>query len=442
MKQSPPNSSLHDTGASAAMPVSVRIILLSIALAVLAGWLGGMEAHIFGLRLYDLYVFVGDMFLNALKMLVVPLVVAAIISGIGSASDGGGLGRLGLKALSYYLVTSVLAILTGLLLVNLIQPGVMPGFVPPSGSVESVTKAVEGRSMGDLAGMLHQFFPPNIIQAAANGQMLGLITFSLLYGLFMTRIEKGAAEVQRAFWQGVYQVMLRMTDFVLLFAPIGVFALVAKVVASSGLDAMRPMAGFMFTVILALGFHMLITLPLILRLIARVSPLRHYRAMMPALITAFSTASSAATLPVTIECVEKGAGVSNRTASFVLPLGATVNMDGTALYEGVVVLFIAQLYGVELSLVQQLSVLMLALMTSVGVAGIPAASLVAITLILTSLGLPLEALGLILVVDRLLDMSRTTVNVFSDSVGAVLIARLEGEEGVLGEAARKSPLNS
>ncbi|MDD2892639.1 MAG: dicarboxylate/amino acid:cation symporter [Halothiobacillaceae bacterium] len=442
MTQSTPKSSAHDAGASAAIPVSVRMVLLSIALAVLAGWLGGMEAHIFGLRLYDLYVFVGDMFLNALKMLVVPLVVAAIISGIGSASDGGGLGRLGLKTLTYYFATSMLAILTGLLFVNLIQPGVISGFVPPSGSVEAVSKAVEGRGMGDLAGMLHQFFPPNIIQAAVNGQMLGLITFSLLYGLFMTRIEKGAAEVQRAFWQGVYQVMLRMTDFVLFFAPIGVFALVAKVVAASGLDAMRPMAGFMFTVILALGFHMLITLPLILRLLARVSPLRHYRAMTPAVLTAFSTASSAATLPVTIECVEKGAGVSNRTASFVLPLGATVNMDGTALYEGVVVLFIAQLYGVELSLVQQFSVLMLALMTSVGVAGIPAASLVAITLILTSLGLPLEALGLILVVDRLLDMSRTTVNVFSDSVGAVLIARFEGEEGVLGEAARKSPLNA
>jgi len=437
MTQPPLKSSPHD--ASAAMPVSVRMILLSIALAILAGWLSGTEANIFGLRFYDMYVFVGDLFLNALKMLVVPLVVAAIISGIGSASDGGGLGRLGLKTLSYYLVTSVLAILTGLLFVNLIQPGVIPGFVPPSGSVESVAKAVEGRSMGDLAGMLHQFFPPNIIQAAASGQMLGLITFSLLYGLFMTRIEKSAAEVQRAFWQGVYQVMLRMTDFVLFFAPIGVFALVAKVVAASGLDAMRPMAGFMLTVLLALGFHMLITLPLLLRLVARVSPLRHYRAMTPALLTAFSTASSAATLPVTIECVEKGAGVSNRTASFVLPLGATVNMDGTALYEGVVVLFIAQLYGVELSMVQQFSVLMLALMTSVGVAGIPAASLVAITLILTSLGLPLEALGLILVVDRLLDMSRTTVNVFSDSVGAVLIARIEGEEGVLGEAARKQP---
>jgi Na+/H+-dicarboxylate symporter len=252
----------------------------------------------------------------------------------------------------------------------------------------------------------------------------------------MTRLEKGPGDVLRAFWQGVFEVMMRITDLVLRFAPLGVFALVAKVVAEAGLDAFRPLAGFMLTVLLALAFHMLVTLPLILRFIAGVNPLRHYRAMLPALLTAFSTASSAATMPVTMDCVERGAGVSNRTASFVLPLGATVNMDGTALFEGVVVLFIAQLYGVELGLLQQFIVLLLALLTSVGVAGIPAASLVAITLILSSLGLPLEAMGLIMAVDRLLDMSRTAVNVFSDSVGAVVIARSEGESNVLGEPAR------
>jgi Na+/H+-dicarboxylate symporter len=346
------------------------------------------------------------------------------------------LGRIGAKTLIYYLSTSLLAILTGLLFVNLIQPGVDSGIVLPTGETGAVAAAVEGRGMGDLAAILQRFFPPNIIAAAAEGQMLGLITFSLLFGLFMTRLEKGPGDVLRAFWQGVFEVMMRITDLVLRFAPLGVFALVAKVVAEAGLDAFRPLAGFMLTVLLALAFHMLVTLPLILRFIAGVNPLRHYRAMLPALLTAFSTASSAATMPVTMDCVERGAGVSNRTASFVLPLGATVNMDGTALFEGVVVLFIAQLYGVELGLLQQFIVLLLALLTSVGVAGIPAASLVAITLILSSLGLPLEAMGLIMAVDRLLDMSRTAVNVFSDSVGAVVIARSEGESNVLGEPAR------
>ncbi|MFZ5466407.1 MAG: dicarboxylate/amino acid:cation symporter [Pseudomonadota bacterium] len=417
-------------------PVPVRAILLAVALAIAAGALGGMEAQLFGLRLHAVYVFVGDLFLNALKMLIVPLVMSAIISGVGSLGDGPGLGRIGAKALVYYLATSLLAILTGLLFVNLIQPGVESGIALPTGEAGAVAAAVEGRGMGDLAAILQRFFPPNIIAAAAEGQMLGLITFSLLFGLFMTRIEKGPGDVLRAFWQGVFEVMMRITDLVLRFAPIGVFALVAKVVAEAGLDAFRPLAGFMLTVLLALAFHMLVTLPLILRFIAGVNPLRHYRAMLPALLTAFSTASSAATVPVTMDCVEKGAGVSNRTASFVLPLGATVNMDGTALFEGVVVLFIAQLYGVELGLLQQFTVLLLALLTSVGVAGIPAASLVAITLILSSLGLPLEAMGLIMAVDRLLDMSRTAVNVFSDSVGAVVIARSEGEPNVLGEPAR------
>ncbi len=408
-------------------PVSLRGILLAVVLAVAAGALGGMQAQVFGLHLHEVYTYVGDLFLNALKMLIVPLVMSAIISGVGALGDGPGLGRIGLKTLLYYTATSVLAILTGLLFVNLIQPGVQAGITLSLDGDGAVLDAVEGRGMGDLAAILQRLFPPNIIAAAAEGQMLGLISFSLLFGLFMSRIEKGPGEVLRAFWQGVFEVMMRITDLVLRFAPIGVFALVAKVVAETGFDTLRPLAGFMLTVLLALAFHLLLTLPLILRFVAGVKPVHHFRALLPALLTAFSTSSSAATLPVTMECVEKGAGVSNRTASFVLPLGATVNMDGTALFEGVVVLFIAQLYGVELGLLQQFTVLLLALLTSVGVAGIPAASLVAITLILSSLGLPLEALGLILAVDRLLDMSRTAVNVFSDSVGAVVIARSEGE---------------
>ena len=413
-------------------------ILIALVLAVVVGLIVGRETGLFGVSFYAIFDFVGQLFLNALKMLIVPLVVSAIISGVASIGDGPGLGRMGGKALGYYLFTSLFAILAGLLFVNFIQPGMMAAITPPSAAQGAISAAVEGRGMGDLAAILQRFFPPNIVQAAAEGQMLGLITFSLLFGIFMTRIEKGPADVLRAFWQGVFEVMMRITDLVLRFAPIGVFGLVAKVVAESGLAAFAPLAAFMLTVVLALAFHMLVTLPLILRFVGGVSPLRHYRAMFPALLTAFSTASSSATVPVTMECVEKRAGVSNRTASFVLPLGATVNMDGTALYEGVVVLFIAQLYGVDLSLFQQLTVLLLALMTSIGVAGIPAASLVAITLILGSLGLPLEAMGLILAVDRVLDMSRTAVNVFSDSVGAVVIARSEGEPDILGEPPRSS----
>jgi Na+/H+-dicarboxylate symporter len=225
--------------------------------------------------------------------------------------------------------------------------------------------------------------------------------------------------------------MMRITEWVMRFAPLGEFALVGKVVATTGMAAFQPLLLFFLTVLAGLVLHFLVVLPAILLFIARVNPWRHYQAMAPALLTAFSTASSSATLPVTMDCVERQAGVSNRTSSFVLPLGATVNMDGTALYECVAAMFIAQAYGVELSFAQQLLVVALALLTSIGVAGIPAASLVAITIILTAVGLPVEAVGMILAVDRVLDMCRTAVNVFSDSCGAVVVARLEGEDGVL-----------
>ena len=265
--------------------------------------------------------------------------------------------------------------------------------------------------------------------------MLGLIFFSLLFGIFMTRIAEEPGRTLLSFWQGVFDTMMAMTDFIMKFAPLGVFGLVAHVIA--GLDPdnigelFNSLAAFVAAVLLALALHTFVVMPLVLYLVARVNPFRHIKAMAPAMLTAFSTASSSATLPITMECVEKNAGVSNKTSSFVLPLGATVNMDGTALYECVAAMFIAQAYGLDLTFTTQFSIVLVALLTSIGVAGIPSASLVAITIILTAIGLPLEALGLILAVDRILDMFRTSVNVFSDSCGAVVIARLEGEQGIL-----------
>jgi Na+/H+-dicarboxylate symporter len=300
-----------------------------------------------------------------------------------------------------------------------------------SSDVEDIKSKVEGKSAGDVAEVFLRMVPTNIVQAAANGQMLGLIFFSLLFGFFMTKIDHPGAETIYNFWDAVYNVMMLITDFVMKFAPLGVFALVAKVVATTGLEAFKPLALFFITVLVALAIHFFVVLPLLLKFVAGVSPIRHYRAMAPALLTAFSTSSSSATLPLTLECVEKNAGVSNRTSSFVLPLGATINMDGTALYECVAAMFIAQAYGIDLGFAEQFTIVMVALLTSIGVAGIPAASLVAISIILTTIGLPVEAIGLILAVDRILDMCRTTVNVFSDSCGTVLIAKSEGEENIL-----------
>jgi proton glutamate symport protein len=331
----------------------------------------------------------------------------------------------------------VVAILIGLALVNLTTPGIVDGqpakdIIGLHADVSEIAAKVEGRDASDVVEVFLRLVPPNIVSAAADqGQMLGLIVFSLLFGYFMRSLRGAPAETLKAFWQGVFEVMMGITDLVMRFAPLGVFALVAKVMADSGLEAFRPLAVFFLTVLAALALHAFGFLPLMLKLFG-LHPARHYRAMAPAMLTAFSTASSSGTLPVTMECVEKNAGVSNRVTSFVLPLGATINMDGTALYECVAAMFIAQAYGLDLGFAQQFSIVVTALLTSVGVAGIPAASLVAITIILANIGLPAEGIGLILAVDRVLDMCRTSVNVFSDSCGAVIIGRLEGEQGILG----------
>lgn len=408
-------------------------VLIALLLALLAGLASGPDSRLLGVSVLDVFDFLGSLFLNALKMLIVPLIVTAIVAGVSGTRGAAGLGRLGGKTLAYYLGTSTLAILVGLIMVNLVQPGLVDG--QPAGrqlglSAETgaVLAKVAGRDSGDLVEIFLRMFPPNLVAAAAEGEMLGLIVFSLLFGYFLTQLPDDLAGTQRRFWEGAAQAMLKLTELVMRFAPVGVFGLVAKVVATSGLEAFRSLAGFFFTVLAALAIHVFLVLPALVRFLGKSSPVRHFRAMSPAMLTAFSTASSSATLPLTMDCVEKRAGVSERVTSFVLPLGATVNMDGTALYECVAVLFIAQAYGVDLSIAQQLTVVVLALLTSIGVAGIPAASLVAITLILNHFGLPAEAIGLILATDRVLDMCRTSVNVFSDSCGAVVIARSEGEQ--------------
>ena len=407
-------------------------ILIALCLAVLTGLLLDQNFSIFGLPFLSVLTFLGTLFLNALKMLIVPLVMASIITGMmGLGAET--LGRLGTKTISYYAVTSLVAILIGLFFVNLLQPGLVDGeparhIIGLSSDTDEVVNKVGGKGAADIAEVLLRMVPPNIVTAAANGQMLGLIFFSLIFGFFVSKLEGSSAQVHKGFWQGLLDIMMMMTDLIMKFAPIGVYALVAKVILISGIDAFEPLALFFITVILALAAHLLLFLPLILRYLARVSPAKHFKAMLPALLTAFSTSSSSATLPVTMDCVENRSGVSNQVAGFTLPLGATINMDGTALYECVAAMFIAQAYGLTLDITTQFTIVLVALLTSIGVAGIPSASLVAITIILAAIGLPLEGIGLILVVDRVLDMSRTAVNVFSDSCAAVTIARLEGEE--------------
>ena len=415
-------------------------ILIAILVGIAAGWLSGDQGQLFGVTLYGVYDFVGTLFINALRMLIVPLIVSSIIVGVAGIGSGGNLGRLGGKTLLFYGATTLLAILIGLVLVNIVQPGIVDGeparelLALEEGTravAESVGVAAGAGGGGQLVQMFLSMVPPNIIQAAADGQMLGLIFFSIVFGYFMTRVGHEKGDTMFRFWDALFAVMMKITHWVMAFAPIGVFGLVARTVARTGFDAAQPLIVFSLTVLAALLLHAVLTIPLLVKLVARVSPVALYRAAAPALLTAFSTASSAATLPITMDSMENRAGVSNRTTSFVLPLGATVNMNGTALYECVAAMFIAQAYGLELSFGVQFIIVVTALVTSVGVAGIPSASLVAIAIILSAVGLPVEAIGVLFVFDRILDMARTAINILGDCACAVIVAVLEGETGVL-----------
>lgn len=407
-------------------------ILIAILVGGISGWLTGDSWSLFGVAAYSVYEFVGTLFINALKMLIVPLISASIIVGVAGIGSGSNLGRLGGKTVGFYMLTTLAAIVLGLLLMNLFQPGIIDG--EPAGmllaldmSSTELTTSLGERNGGDIVNVILRAVPPNIVAAAAEGQMLGIIFFCVLFGYFMTRLEHEYAEPLMKFWTGIFQVMMHITEWVMKFAPIGVFGLVAKVVAKTGFDAAGPLVAFAMVILLSLAIHTLVTLPLLLRYVARIRPFRYLKLMSPAMLTAFSTASSSATLPVTMECVEEAAKVPNRISSFVLPLGATVNMNGTALYECGAVLFLAQAYGVELGLMTQAIIVFTALITSIGVAGIPSASLVAIAIILAAVGLPMDAIAVLFVFDRILDMVRTSVNVFGDSCCAVIVARLEGE---------------
>lgn len=401
-------------------------IFIAIALAVPSGIFLDAPGAV------STYEFLGQLFIQSLKMLIVPLIVAAIISGMSSIGSEKGFARLSIKTLIYYTSTSLMAILIGLTIVNWIEPGIVDGapaqhLLGLAEISDSHKVAVADKGSSDLLGIFLRMVPPNIVQAAAQGQMLGLITFALIFGFMMTQLQSKLREPMMLFWQGLNEIMMKMTHLIMRFAPIGVFGLIAKTTAQTGFEAIQVVAWFFLAVIIALALHSLVALPMILYFIGRMNPLKHLQAMSPAILTAFSTSSSAATLPKTMDCVQNRSGVSSKVSSFTLPLGATVNMDGTALYECVAAIFIAQAYGMELSFQVQFTVVIVALMTSIGVAGIPSASLVAIVLILSTIGLPLEAVGLILAVDRVLDMCRTSVNVFSDSCAAVMIAKSEGE---------------
>lgn len=398
-------------------------ILAALAAGVLLGrWCVASEAV--GGVVVPVASWLGTSFMNLLKVLVIPLVFSSLVSGVMNLGSGRQVGRLGAKTLGLYLLTSLIAVVTGLVLVNTVRPGVGASL---QHAAEIDLAAGEG---GGFSAFINNIFPSNIVHSMASGEMLHVILFAILFGIFATRIgEKGQAFLGSLFG-AVFEVMMQMTGWVVRLAPLGVLGLVTREVARHGdIAAIASSLGlFMATVAGGLFFHFFVTLPVLVRLLSGANPLRHLRNMTTALLTAFTTASSSATLPLTMEAVEKRSGVSNRISSFTLPLGATVNMDGTALFECVAAIFVAQAYGIELLLGTQLVVVLTALVTSIGAAGIPMASFVMLVIILTAVGLPIEGLSIILAVDFLLDMMRTTTNVWSDSCVTVIVARSEGEK--------------
>lgn len=366
----------------------------------------------------------GVLFLRALKMVIIPLILSSIISGITNIGSAENLGRIGLKTLLYYILTSTFAIITGLFFVNLIKPGV--------GADLGLSKTVEGlgvarESFGDT---MINIVPTNIFNSLVENKMLSIIFFAILFGFFITKTKDKHRLFLTDLFNSVFDVMMKITMFIIKFTPLGIFGIIAKVVSEhNNLAELGTRMGiYMATVFIALVVHSFITLPLLVKFIGKANPLKHFNAVKTALITAFSTSSSSATLPLTMDAVENNSGVSNKITSFTLPLGATVNMDGTALYELVAAMFIAQAYGIHLSIAAQIIAVFTALLASIGAAGIPMAGLVMITIVLSAIGLPLEGVGLILAVDRILDMFRTSVNVWSDTCGAVIIAKSEGEK--------------
>jgi len=425
-------------GAAGAETKSAPVLLIFIAIFVggIVGWWVGPDGAIGSVKLVPVFDLVGGLFINLLKMLIVPLILSSVITGVAGLGTGPDLGRLGAKTLIFYVITTLIAVLIALMLVNVIQPGLLDGrpvkdLLALTADAKEVTAGVMHRADTSVLDSIRNVVPANIVDAAVNTKMLGLVLFSILFGFFLARIPQPQQGTVFGFWQGIFFVMMKMTGFVMQLAPIGVFALIAKVVATAGFDGWLPLASFAICVVVGLALYGFVALPILLATVARVNPWRIYPAMAPALLTAFSTASSSATLPLSLECLEERAKVPERIAGFVMPLGASMNHAGSALYECAAAMFIAQAYGLHLSFATQFTVVILALITSMGMAGIPAASLVGIAVILAAVGLPAEAIGVLLVLDRLLDMARTAINVLADAACAVIVARLEGATGVL-----------
>ena len=391
-------------------------MIAGIVLGIFSGWM-------FGNTMLAVE-WIGEMFLDALKMLVVPLIISSMIVGIAGLGDIRKVGKTGLITLVYFLITTCIAVGIGLVMVNIIEPGVAVEM-----TVEQVPEKVVGKESVAITDILKSFVSPNLVQSMANMEILPLIMFSLVFGGVLTTLgEPGKRAID--FFDTVNAAIMKIVHLLMYFAPIGVFALIASKLGAAGggdlfLAELAKIGKYVTTVISALLIHGLVVLPAILYMITRRNPIIYFKNVVGALTTAFSTASSSATLPITIDCAEKNNQISRKSCLFVLPLAATVNMNGTALYESVAAMFIAQMLGIQLGLGDQMIIFLTATLAGIGAAGIPEAGLVTMVMVLQSVGLPLEGIGMLLSIDWFLDRCRTTINVWGDSIGAGVLDNLE-----------------
>ncbi len=416
------------------MPLHTRMLI-----GFLAGAVAGIAANLLAadadwLNAVVTYVTnpVGQIFLRLLFMLVVPLVFSALVLGVVEIGDPRSLGRIGGKTLMFIVFVTGVAVTIGLVTVNLLQPG---AGLPPEVGQAILASTADGASAivarkDSLSGMdlLLNLVPRNPLASAVNGDLIGVMFFALLVGIAAAVVSSEGTRSFLGTMQGIYDICLRLIDWIIQLAPYAVAALLFSITAKLGLDVLVQLARFVGTVVLALAIHFFVVFPLLVKLIGGMSPLEFFKRAEPAILTAFSTSSSSATLPTTLMVAEERLGVPRRVGRFVCTLGATANMNGTALFEGVTVLFLAQFFNVDLSLSQQVLVLFMCILGGIGAAGVPGGSLPVIATILVMFGIPPEGIGLILGVDRFLDMCRTTVNVTGDLVGAVVVSRGEAPD--------------
>jgi len=382
---------------------------------------------------------VGDVFIRLIWMIVVPLVFSSIFAGTASLGDVRKLGRIGARTVTYYLVTTAIAITIGLLLASVFKPGARIGESTTTRLLESYGQ----EAMADIeiaskrpgvVETLERIVPRNPFESLTSGDMLQIIFFAIMFGIAATMIPGGKGKILIDFFEAVSEAMTQLVRMVMKIAPIGVLALVAAVVGRFGAEILVSLAAYGAIVVAGLALHAAIVYGTAVRILARMNPLFFFRGIRPAQIIAFSSSSSNATLPVTIQCAEENLGVPKDVASFVLPLGATINMDGTALYQGVATVFIAQVYGIPLTIIDMLTIVLMATLASIGTAGVPSVGLITLTMVMRTIGVPLEGIALILGVDRILDMCRTVVNVTGDAAAAVVVASGEGSLARSGSA--------